>query len=127
VSARRQEAGLEPIMTLFGWQFERQIISSDGGTQALLEVVPLVGGVEQGELNLSVAWLAGLRGRSGVEAGAGPNITWNRDSQTFSTSMQVAGGISIPVGDFSVPLNMAVGVAKGGPRISVLVGWVVGS
>lgn len=126
VADRRDLAELEPLMTQFGWQFETQIVSTTSGVQALMEWVPLVGGVEQGELNLSLAWLAGLRSAGGLEVGVGPNVSYNRDSDDITTSMQVAGGASIPVGDFAVPVNMSVGIAEGGPRFTALVGWIVG-
>ena len=66
---QRAAAGLEPMMTQFGWQFERQLVSGSDGSQALLEWVFLFGGLEQSELNFSVTWIAGYRLSSGVEFG----------------------------------------------------------
>src|SRR5688572_32467172 len=65
VAELRSHGGLEPIMTQFGWQFERRLVSSQGGGEALLEWIFLVGGVEQGELNVTGSWLAGFRTASG--------------------------------------------------------------
>ena len=126
VADLRNRAGLEPLMTQFGWQFETQIVSMTGGNQALMEWIVLVGGVEQSELNLSVAWLAGYRLANGLELGVGPNLSVNKDTQDATTSMVVAGGATLPFGDLFVPLNLAVAMAQGGPRISVLMGWIVG-
>ncbi len=122
----RDQADLEPIMSQFGWQFETQVVSLESGNQALMEWVFLVGGVEQDELNLSLAWLAGYRLESGVEFGVGPNFSYNRDSEDTTGSMVVAAGATMPFGDIYVPLNVAVAVAKGGPRITTLLGWIVG-
>ena len=40
--------------------------------------------------------------------------------------MIFAAGSTLPFGDLFVPLNVAVSVAKGGPRITMLMGWIVG-
>lgn len=122
----RNMADLEPIMSQFGWQFETQIVSMTGGSKALMEWLLLVGGVEQDELNLSLAWLAGYRLPNGVEFGVGPNISYNKDSESTTTSMVVAAGATMPFGDLYVPLNVAVAFAKGGPRITTLLGWIIG-
>jgi len=122
----RGQADLEPIMSQFGWQFETQIVSMTGGSRALMEWLVLVGGVEQDELNLSVAWLAGYRLPNGVDFGVGPNVSFNKDSESTTTSMVVAAGATMPFGDLYVPLNVAVAFARGGPRITTLLGWIIG-
>lgn len=127
VADRRNLADLEPLMTQFGWQFETQIVSTEGGSQALLEWIALLGGVEQSELNLSLATLAGYRIENGLEFGVGPNISYNKDGDELTTSMVVAGGATLPFGDLYVPVNLAVGIAEGGPRFTTLLGWIVGS
>jgi len=127
VADKREAAGLEPMMTQFGWQFEKQLVSATDGSQALMEWVFLFGGLEQDELNFSVSWLAGYRLSNGLELGVGPNFTLNPDNEEESSkSMIFAFGTTIPVGDFYVPLNLAIGVAQGGPRFNILTGWVVG-
>ena len=123
---QRQAADLQPIMTQFGWQFETRILSMSGGQQALMEWVVLFGGVEQSELNASVAWLAGYRLPNGLEFGVGPNASWNKDTEDVTTSMVFAAGATLPFGDLYVPLNMAIAAAEGGPRITALFGWIVG-
>jgi len=122
----RDQAGLEPIMSQFGWQLETQVVSLESGNQALMEWLFLVGGVEQDELNLSLAWIAGYRLESGVEFGVGPNFSYNRDSEDTTGSMVVAGGATMPFGDIYVPLNVALAFAKGGPRVTTLLGWIIG-
>ena len=126
VADLRDEAGLEPIMSQFGWQFETQLVSLTSGNQALMEWIFLVGGVEQSEFNASLGWLAGYRLANGVEFGVGPNISVNKDDTDPTTSMLVAAGATLPFGDLYVPLNMAVSMAEGGPRLTALMGWIVG-
>ena len=122
----RNAADLEPMMTQFGWQWETQIMATEAGGQALMEWVLLAGGLEQSEFTLSLGWLTGYRLENGVEFGVGPNFSVNKDNRSPTTSMQVAGGATLPFGDLNVPVNLSVGIAKGGPRFTTLLGWIVG-
>jgi hypothetical protein len=124
---RNQVMDKSSIMSQFGWQFETQIVSTRSGNQALMEWVVLVGGVEQDELNLSLSWLAGYRLPNGIELGVGPNVSVNKDSDEPTTSMVIAGGATMPFGELHVPINIAVAFAEGGPRITTLFGWIIGS
>ena len=126
VADMRDRAGLETMMTQFGWQWETQIVSMTGGNQALMEWVLLLGGVEQDEFNLSLGWITGYRLANGMELGVGPNFSVNKDNRRITTSMVVAAGSTLPFGDLYVPVNLAVAMAKGGPRITVLTGWIIG-
>ncbi len=125
VADMRDQAGLEPIMTQFGWQWETQLVASRDGSQALMEWVLLVGGVEQDEFNVSLGWLAGYRFPNGVEFGVGPNVSVNKDSPDATTSMIIAVGATAPFGQLQVPVNFALSLAEGGPRITALIGWIV--
>lgn len=122
----RSQVELEPVMTQFGWQFETQLVSLESGNQALMEWVFLLGGMEKEEYNLSLAWLAGYRLENGLEFGVGPTFSYNPDQSETTSSITVAGGATVPFGDIYVPVNLAVGVAEGGPRITALLGWIVG-
>ncbi len=129
VAAYRQSIGQQPIMSQFGWQFETQIVSTTSGNQALMEWVLLLGGLEQGEKHISLSWLAGYRLPNGVELGVGPNLSVRPSSESglsSTTSMLIAGGATLPFGELYVPINIAVAVAEGGPRITTLLGWIVG-
>ena len=127
VADLRQQAGESQLMSQFGWQFENQIVSTDAGNQALLEWVILFGGFEQEMRNLSVSWLAGYRLPNGFELGVGPNfgIQLSHNGGT-TTSMVTAVGATMPFGDIYVPANIAVAWARGGPRITTLIGWIIG-
>jgi hypothetical protein len=126
VADLRRYVGKEVIMSQFGWQFETQVLSTRSGNQALMEWVVLVGGVEQDELNLSLSWLAGYRLPGGVEFGVGPNVSVRKEGGDPTTSMVVAGGVTLPLGELYIPLNLAVAFAEGGPRITTLLGWIIG-
>ena len=61
-----------------------------------------------------------------IEIGVGPNFSYNKDTKNITTSTVFAGGATIPFGDLYLPINLAVGAARGGPRITVLTGWIIG-
>lgn len=127
VAQLRQAAGKQPLISQFGWQFETQIVSTQSGNQALMEWVVLVGGVEQDEMNLSLGWLAGYRLPNGLEFGAGPNVSVRKEAMDDpTTSMLIAMGATLPFGELYVPANIAVAFAEGGPRITTLLGWIIG-
>jgi hypothetical protein len=126
VAELRNYIGKESIMSQFGWQFETQVVSTQSGNQALMEWVVLVGGVEQDELNLSLSWLAGYRLPNGLEFGVGPNVSVRKEGGDPTTSMVIAGGATLPFGELYVPINLAVAFAEGGPRITTLLGWIIG-
>lgn len=122
----RSAQGKSSMMSQFGWQFEKQLVSTATGNQALLELVILLGGVEQDEFNLGFSWLAGYRLANGFEFGVGPHVGIRGSSDDPTTSMIVAGGATVPFGEIYVPLTAAVAFAEGGPRITALMGWIVG-
>ena len=126
VAELRSDAGLSPVISQFGWQFETQMVSLEGGNKALLEWIFLLGGVESEHSTVSAALMAGYRLANGFEFGAGPNISFTSQTDKPTTSMVVAAGATLPFGDLWVPLNTAVSFAEGGPRITVLTGWIVG-
>lgn len=128
VARYRQAIGKQPIMSQFGWQFETQIVSTESGNQALMEWIFLLGGLEQGERNMSVSWMAGYRLPTGLEFGVGPNLSVRPEDGDLAstTSMVMAIGATLPFGELYVPANVAVAFAEGGPRITTLLGWIVG-
>lgn len=125
LAKRRAAADMSNIMSQFGWQFETQVMSTSSGATALMEWVVLLGGVEQDELNMGVTWMAGFRTEGGLEFGVGPNLGVNKDGNR-TTSMVVAAGSTLPFGDIYVPINIAAAFAEGGPRITTLIGWIIG-
>lgn len=125
VAAARRSIDKSSIMTQFGWQAETQILTTENGDQALIEWVGLLGGVEQSEANLSGSLIAGYRFANGFEIGAGPNLSYGSEQGNFTSSMLVATGVTVPVGELRVPFNVAFAFAEGGPRVTTLVGWVI--
>lgn len=115
--ARENNINLSPIISQFGWQFETRLFRLANGVSGLLEVVPLVGGLEQGHFLPSVSGLLGVRGPKGFEFGVGPNMT------LLGPSLVLAMGTSIQSNGINFPINVAVAPSSEGTRISLLVGF----
>jgi hypothetical protein len=109
---------VRPVVTQFGWQFEKQFYSPrNGGPTALTEWVVLVGGLEQSVALPSLSWLVGLRTREGLEFALGPNLT------PAGIALALAAGTTFRAGVLNVPVNVAVVPSKSGVRFSVLTGF----
>lgn len=110
---------VKPMVTQFGWQFERRLYTNGDGTTMLMEWVPLLSGLDQGVALPSLNWLVGLRTRTGTEFGLGPNIT------PLGVGLVAAAGMTANLGALHVPFNFAVATSKSGVRISVMTGFNV--
>jgi len=107
---------IRPMITQFGWQFEKRFYGGKDGLSAITEVVVLAGGLEQGVTLPSLNWLVGLRTQKGFEFGVGPNVT------PVGTAMVYAAGATIRSGALNFPVNVAVAPSKSGVRVSLLTG-----
>jgi hypothetical protein len=113
----RYDLDLQPTITQFGWQFERQFLTRDNGVTAVSEYVVLLGGLDQGVAIPSLNWLVGMRTRAGAEFGVGPNIT------PAGVGLVIAVGVTYRVGAMNIPVNFAIVPSKYGQRVSVLTGF----
>jgi len=105
------------LITQFGWQFETQIFMSEHGTAGLFELIPLIGGLEQGLFLPSLSGIIGLRSKSGFELGVGPNLSLAGAGLVFAT------GATIKSGNMNYPLNFAFVPSKEGARYSFMIGF----
>jgi hypothetical protein len=110
---------VRPMITQFGWQFERRLYTNGDGVTMLTEWIPLLSGLDQGVALPSLNWLTGLRTESGTEFGIGPNIT------PLGVGLVVAAGVTVKTGALHVPFNFALATSKSGARISVMTGFNV--
>jgi hypothetical protein len=113
----RADHNIKPFLTQFGWQFETRIFRLPNGTAGLVEVVPLIGGLEQNKFIPSLNALIGIRGPKGLEFGLGPNLT------PISASVALAVGTSFHSNGVNFPVNFAVVPGNGGARFSLLFGF----
>ena len=103
VQDQNPDSQVDPYLVQFGWQFEYRMFRTDEGTTAISELIPMVGGLNQGLALPSCAWLVGLRNVDGLEIGVGPD--YGMDGGSFL----VAVGDTVDLGGINVPLNLAVG------------------
>ena len=106
-----------PVITQFGWQWERQLGNSAGGLIPVTEWVLLVGGLEQGTFLPSLSWMVGLRTLGGTEFGVGPNLG------PGGIGMVLAAGVTKTSGNINIPFNIAVVPSKQGLRVGLLAGF----
>ena len=114
---RDEDIDISPLISQFGWQFERQFYAVEGGPAAVTEWVLLVGGLEQGTVLPSLSWLVGLRTLGGTEFGVGPNVT------PAGVALAIAAGATKQVGVLNIPFNVAVVPSQSGVRVSFLTGF----
>jgi hypothetical protein len=110
---------VRPLVTQFGWQFEKRLYTNEQGLTALTEFVPLISGLEQGVALPSLNWLVGVRTASGTEFGIGPNIT------PVGVGLVGAAGITVRTGALNIPFNFAVASSRSGARVSIMTGFNV--
>ncbi|MGI4869977.1 MAG: hypothetical protein ACRYFX_02230 [Janthinobacterium lividum] len=115
--ARELSHDLNPFLTQFGWQFESRLFRMPNGVSGLVELVPLVGGLEQSKFVPSVSGLLGIRGAKGFEFGLGPNFS------PVGADIVLALGSSFHANGVNFPINLAVVPGHGGARISLLIGF----
>ena len=106
-----------PIVTQFGWQFEWRFFSLEDGTSGVVEIIPLVGGVEQNLFLPSLSVLIGIRSKKGLEFGVGPNVSITGFAIAF------AGGVTVKTGQLNWPINIAYVPSTEGARLTFLFGF----
>jgi hypothetical protein len=118
-SLKAVEIDVSPVITQFGWQWEKQFRSGGSGPTAVSEWVLLVGGLEQGAFLPSLSWLVGVRTLGGTELGVGPNLG------PAGFALAFAGGITRRSGSLNLPINISVVPSRVGTRLSILGGFTM--
>jgi len=106
-----------PVVSQFGWQFEKQWVTGEGGPSPVTECVLLFGGLDQGVVLPSLSWLVGMRTTGGTEFGVGPNVS------PLGVGLVIAAGMTMRAGALNIPFNVAVVPSTSGARVSVLTGF----
>ena len=112
-----RQIDVNPYVSQFGWQLERQFFTRRSGVTFVSEWIGLVGGLDQSVALPSLSWIVGVRTSDGAEFGIGPNIT------PAGTALVLATGMTFRTGAVNVPLNVAVVPSKAGTRVTVLTGF----
>lgn len=106
-----------PFLTQFGWQFEWKYFETRGGSAGLFEVIPMVGGLDQGIIVPSINFITGYRSSGGFEVGAGPNFS------LISSGFSLAAGYAFKSEHMYFPINFAMTKSRDGMRYSVVFGF----
>jgi hypothetical protein len=114
---------LGPVLSQFGWHFEYQVVPEEEGPSFVVELVPLIAGVEYGIFIPSASLAMGIRFPSGFEFGLGPNVMAGRDE--VHTSLIIALGKSYNYGGVSIPVNLACATSPKGNRFSIIFGYAI--
>ncbi|MBA3899088.1 MAG: hypothetical protein H0X62_02590 [Bacteroidetes bacterium] len=113
----RDNFDAEPVLSLFGWQFETRFFTLDDGTTGVFEFVPLIAGLEQGLFLPTASAIVGIRSAKGLEVGMGPNLS------LAGAGMVFAAGVTFQSSQINFPVNFAVVTSPAGLRYSLLVGF----
>ena len=89
-----------PLIAQFGWQFEKQFMNA-GNTAGIVELIPLIGGFEQGLFLPSFSTLVGIRNANGFELAVGPNLSLS------GVGMVLGAGFNLKSGNINFPINIA--------------------
>ena len=116
--------GMGPLMSQFGWHFERQVAPLGGGPQFLVETIPMFAGVEYGEFLPSLTLAMGVRFPSGAEFGLGPSVAAS-PGRSGSSALVIAGGRTFDYGGVSLPINLALSTSPHGQRLSLVLGYAI--
>ena len=119
-TAERLEEELDvktPIISQFGWHFEKRFFSIPEGPTGVVEFVPLIGGMENNVVLPSVSLVVGLRSVDGLEIGVGPNVSIS------GIAYVLGAGVTKTVGMLNIPVNGSIVFSNEGARFSLLVGF----
>ena len=117
------ERNIGRTMSQFGWHFEYQVAPDIEGPAFVIEIVPLVGGVEYSTVIPSVSLVMGIRLPDGFEFGMGPNAIIS--DRGLKNSLVVAIGKSFAYGGVNIPINLSLATNPDGIRVSFIFGYSI--
>ncbi len=119
-----KENDIGQSISQFGWHFEWAVIPQGGGPSFVIELIPLVGGVEYGKFIPSATLAMGVRMPSGIEFGMGPNLLFGGD-KGVNSSLVLAFGKSFNYSGVSIPINLVFATSPAGNRFSLIFGYAI--
>ncbi|MFL5762925.1 MAG: hypothetical protein ACJ77K_03215 [Bacteroidia bacterium] len=106
--------GKRNVYSQFGWQVEKRLFTTVTGISAVVEFVPLIGGLDMGKFIPSASALIGIRSKKGIEFGAGPTAAvygYKGPDGYYNTSSSfgvvIASGWSFKSDKVYFPINLA--------------------
>ena len=119
-----KDNGIGNTISQFGWHFEYAVIPEGGGPSFVIELIPLVGGVEYGKFVPSATLAMGVRMPNGIEFGMGPNLLYG-GGDNVNSALVLALGKSFDYGGVSIPINLVFVTNPDGNRVSVIFGYAI--
>ena len=123
LSDELKKEGIQSVISQFGWHFEWQVIPDGGGPQFVVELVPLIGGVEYGKFLMSTTLGLGIRMPSGIEFGLGPNLLFTEGGA--NPALMATIGKSFNYSGVSIPINLVWVTNPDGNRIGIMIGYAI--
>lgn len=124
LSKELEKEGIRSVISQFGWHFEWQVVPEGGGPQFVVQLVPLVAGVEYGKFLFSATLGLGIRLPSGIEFGLGLNLLLA--GQGATTALMATIGKSFNYSGVSIPINLVWVTNPDGNRFGIMVGYAIG-
>ncbi|HRI45873.1 MAG: hypothetical protein KF721_05950 [Ignavibacteriaceae bacterium] len=118
-----KEKNFGVVLSQFGWHFEYQIVPETEGPCFVIEVIPLLAGVEYSQILPTITLGFGIRFPNGIEFGMGPNIMATGDKAV--SALMLTMGKNFNYGGVSIPLNLAVTTNPKGYRVSFIFGYAI--
>ncbi|HEY6218902.1 MAG TPA: hypothetical protein VIV65_02525 [Gemmatimonadaceae bacterium] len=117
VSVHFKNQKINPTTSLFGWEFQRELLKNPNGVVPVSSLVFGVAGLDQGLVLPSATWLIGMRNRDDIELGIGPNLS------LAGAALAVTAGMTFHSGQLNIPIDIAYVSSKIGTRASVTTGF----
>ena len=120
-----KDHNINRVYSEFGWHFEFKIApqKTRNAPSFVVELIPLIGGVEYGTVIPSFTMPMGIRLPGGYEFGIGPNLTLA--GTHFSSSVVLAAGKTFRFHGVCLPLNAAFAEGSGGYAVSTVFGYAI--
>lgn len=117
ISTRIDNQKINSTMSLFGWEFQRELLQNPTGAAPVASLVIGVAGLDQGLVLPSASWIVGIRTREDIEIGIGPNLS------LAGAALALTAGITMHSGELNIPINLAYVSSRLGTRVSVSTGF----
>jgi len=119
ISVRNNNHKVNGTTSIFGWDFETQLMRNPKGVEPITSIVLGVAGLEQGLVLPSATWVVGIRTQEDFELGIGPNAS------LAGVALAVTAGRTFHSGSLHIPIDVAWVGSKIGQRLSLTTGFNV--